>query len=109
MPAITQECSEEQCTATAAYRTRVKPAYCVPHIEERFRRGGLELLDEFDKPTSWQLTRCMECSLEAHYRLEYVMDNYAHDIKTCRACYWRSWAADGRRIMGSYADYSSVP
>ncbi len=109
MPAIAKECSEEQCSATAAYRTRVKPAYCIPHIEERFRRGGLELLDEFEKPTSWQLTRCMECALEAHYRLEYVMDNNAHAINTCRACYWRSWATDGRRMTGSHADYSPVP
>lgn len=109
MPAITQDCSEEQCAAPAAYRTRVKPAYCVPHIEERFRRGGLELLDEFDKPTSWQLTRCMECGLEAHYRLEYVMDNNAHGLKTCRACFWKSWAADSRQMMGNYGGYSPVP
>ncbi|GEC74199.1 zinc-ribbon domain-containing protein [Microbacterium maritypicum] len=109
MTSITQGCSEELCFDTAAYRTRVKPAYCIPHIQERFRRGGLELLDEFDKPTSWQLTRCMECGLEAHYRLEYVMDNNAHEIKTCRACYWRSWAANSRQMMGAYADYSPVP
>lgn len=109
MPTITQVCSEEQCTATAAYRTRVKPAFCILHIEERFRRGGLELLDEFDKPSSWQLTRCLQCDLEAHYRLEYVIDNNAHDLKTCRACYWRSWAENGREIMGAYADNAPVP
>ncbi|MFE7065563.1 zinc-ribbon domain-containing protein [Microbacterium sp. NPDC057658] len=108
MPAITQECSEEQCAAPAVYRTRVKPAYCLPHVEERFRRGGLELLDEFDKPTSWQLTRCMKCGLEAHYRLEYVMDNNAHGLKTCRACFWTSWAVDSRQMMGSFGDYSPV-
>lgn len=108
MPVITQECSEEQCSATAAYRTRVKPAYCIQHIEERFRRGGLELLDEFDKPTSWHLTRCLECDLRAHYRFEYVIDNNPHDIKTCRSCYWRSWAANSRQMMGAYADYSPV-
>ena len=95
-----QECSEPGCSNPAAFKTRTKPTWCDGHITAILRRGGLEPLEPFNGPTAWRLTRCTSCGCEAHYRFEYTLDQNAINQKTCRACYWRSWAAGARGLQG---------
>jgi hypothetical protein len=106
---VSQECSEPGCSCPAAFKTRTKPAWCDQHITEILRRGGLEPLEPFTKPTGWRLTRCLQCGCEAHYRLEYTLDTNRIDELTCRACYWRDWARSTRSLHGVYAQRTHVP
>ncbi|MFD5656159.1 zinc-ribbon domain-containing protein [Streptomyces hirsutus] len=73
------------------------------------RAGGLEPLEPFTKPTAWRLTRCLACGVEAHYRLEYTLEKNTIGEATCRACYWRQWADEDRRLKGAYANLDPVP
>lgn len=97
-------CAEPGCAAPAGYRTRTKPAWCDEHITAILRQGGLEPLEPFSGPKSWRLTRCLKCGCEAHYRFGYTLDKNAISELTCRACYWRGWAVEARRLQGIYAD-----
>lgn len=91
-----------------ALRTRSKPTYCDDHITATLRSGGLEPLEPFKGVKEHRLCRCLDCGVEAHYRFEYTVDQYAQDVKTCRACFWRSWAESARTALGPYADLSPV-
>ena len=104
-----QECSEPECSSAAAFKTRTKPAWCDQHITEILRRGGLEPLEPFVKPTGWRLTRCHRCGCVAHYQFEYTLDKNRLDEATCRACYWREWATSARALVSSYARLTPVP
>jgi len=106
---VAPQCSEPDCFAAAAYRTRTRPAWCDAHITEILRVGGLEPLEPFTGPKSWRRTRCLVCGCEAHYRLEYTLDKNGIGESTCRACYWREWAAKTRRLQGVYADTTPTP
>ncbi|MFD8478026.1 zinc-ribbon domain-containing protein [Kitasatospora sp. NPDC059673] len=108
-PKPVQLCAAPGCSQPTAYRTRSRDAWCDEHITEILRTGGLEPLEPFQKPTAWRLTRCLNCGCEAHYRLEYTLDQNAAGQATCRACYWRQWALDARRNQGPYADLTPVP
>lgn len=108
VPVPPQLCAEPGCDLAAAYRTRTKPAYCTDHITAKLRRGGLEPLEPFAKPTAWQLTRCLKCGVEAHYRFQYVEENNDAEIRTCRACFWRDWAEMNRTGQGIHARRSPV-
>lgn len=50
----------------------------------------------------------MSCGCEAHYRFEYVLAKNAEGEPTCRACFWRAWAARSRAMLGPYADFTPV-
>jgi hypothetical protein len=106
---VQQECSEPGCSQPAGFRTRSKPAWCDQHIAEILRRGGLEPLEPFTKPTAWRLTRCLRCGCVAHYRFEYTLDKNRIDEATCRACYWRGWAISAPSLQGACAALVPVP
>jgi len=92
----TQECSTAGCANQAAFTTRTKPAWCTSCIDDLLREGGLEPAGPFVGPRGWRLTKCLACGVQAHYRLEYTVEKNADGEKTCRACYWRDWAAESR-------------
>src|SRR5690348_103193 len=98
-----QQCCEAGCSRPAAFKTRTKPTWCDGHITEILRRGGLEPLEPFPGPMMYRLTRCLKCGCEAHYRLEYTLDRNRLEETTCRACFWREWAASVREMQGQYA------
>ncbi|MFD5974362.1 zinc-ribbon domain-containing protein [Streptomyces bacillaris] len=104
-----QLCSEPNCSQPAAYRTRSRDSWCDDHITAMLRAGGLEPLEPFTKPTAWRLTRCLACGVEAHYRFEYTLEKNTLGEATCRACYWRHWAEEDRRLKGAYANLIPVP
>ena len=104
-----QSCSVDGCTSAAAFKTRTKPTYCDEHITAILRRGGLEALEVFTHPEDWQLTRCLGCANVAHYRFVYVQEKNAWNERTCRACFWREWAASQRAVLGVYGDNEPVP
>ena len=104
----TQTCSAAGCVNTAAFRTRVKQTWCEAHIVQLQRHGGLKPLEPFTHPDDWQLTECLICTVQAHYRFEYTVDKNQHGEPTCRACYWRRWAADGRAMQGVWASTTPV-
>ena len=103
-----QICSIEGCGAVAAFKTRTKPTWCADHITEIQSMGGLRPLESFTHSDDWQLTECLTCSVEAHYRFNYTLEKNGWNEPTCRACYWRSWAADGRRLQRDWADLTPV-
>ncbi|WP_285182845.1 exonuclease domain-containing protein [Rhodococcus sp. MEB032] len=105
----TQACSIDNCTNTAAFKTRTKPTWCEQHIIEQQRRGGLAPLESFTHPDDWQLTECLTCTVRAHYRFEYTLDKNTYAESTCRACFWRGWAAQSREMQGACAKVDSVP
>lgn len=104
-----QECSVVDCSAVAAFRTRSKPTWCDGHIADLQRRGGIASLEPFTHPKDWQLTECLTCTVRAHYRFEYTLDKNRFDEPTCRACYWRGWAADSRALLSEWANMEPVP
>lgn len=103
-----QACSVVGCGGTAAFKTRTKPTWCGSHIQDIQRTGGLRPLETFSHPDDWQLTECLECSVQAHYRFNYTLEKNAWNEATCRACYWRKWATDARRMQGQWADVTPV-
>lgn len=95
--AIDNPCSTPTCTKLAAFRTRSRPAWCDDCITEMLHQGGLEPVEPFPgKPSSYRLCRCLECGIEAHYKLEYIIGKNSVGENTCRACYWKQWAQDLR-------------
>jgi len=96
-------CSQPGCLRPAAYRTRTKPAWCDDHITEILHAGGLRPLEPFAGPAVWRLTECLRCGLKAHYRFVYTLDKNGIGEPTCRACFWRAWAAEARTLQGPYA------
>lgn len=105
----TQACSIDNCTNTAAFKTRTKPTWCEQHIIEQQRRGGLSALESFTHPDDWQLTECLTCTVQAHYRFEYTLDKNTYAEPTCRACFWRAWARQSRDMHGVWAKVAPVP
>ena len=93
-----QQCSFEGCRSTAAFRTRSRPTWCLEHIGEIYRTGGLVPLESFTHPDDWILTECLSCAVQAHYRFAYVLDKNAHREPVCRACFWRQWARQSRAL-----------
>ena len=104
-----QHCSLEGCPNTAAYRTRTNPTWCDWHIAEIQRIGGIEPLEEFTHPDDWQLTECLTCAVQAHYRFNYVLEKVNIDEPVCRACFWREWAKWARGVQGEWAHVEPVP
>jgi DNA polymerase-3 subunit epsilon len=104
-----QTCSVDGCTNTAAFRTRSKPTWCDEHIIEMQRKGGIRPLEAFTHPDDWQLTECLVCAVQAHYRFNYTLDQNEIGQPTCRACFWRSWAAYQREQLGEFANLEPVP
>lgn len=93
-------CCEDGCEKPGAFRTRTRPTWCLDHLLQVYRQGGLILLDNFTKPSDYLLTRCVQCSFEGHYRFEYVLDRLKASEAVCRACYWRVWAKSARAMAG---------
>lgn len=105
---VAQPCSISSCDEPAAFRTRSRPTWCDRHITALLGAGGLEPLEPFTGPKDFRLTRCMSCGCEAHYRFEYTLAKNAEGEATCRACFWRGWAARSRAMQGAYADVTPV-
>ena len=99
-----QLCCVEGCTNTAAFKTRSKPTWCDAHIIETQRIGGLKPLEPFTHPDDWQLTECLACTVQAHYRFVYTLDKNRYGEPTCRACYWRAWSGNQRALLGDFAN-----
>ncbi len=57
-------------------------------------------VDPFEGPKAWRLTECLDCGVQAHYRLVYTIEKNAVGEKTCRACYWKAWAKEARALSG---------
>lgn len=105
-----QVCSEENCGQPAAFKTNKGPrTLCHAHVEEVQRAGGVRPLESFTHPQDWQLTECLNCGVQAHYRFVYTSEKNVYGEATCRACYWRAWARDARALQGAYADFTPVP
>lgn len=104
-----QPCSVEGCPQTGAFRTRSKPTWCEAHIAEMQRIGGIKPLESFTHPDDWQLTECLTCTVQAHYRFNYTLDKNRYGERTCRACFWRSWAVEARALQGDWARDAPVP
>ncbi|UFS97090.1 zinc-ribbon domain-containing protein [Nocardia huaxiensis] len=94
-------CAAEGCEIEAAYKSRTRPAWCDQHITAILLQGGLVPVEPFTKRDAYRLTRCTTCGCEAHYKFGYVLDKNAIREPVCRACYWRQWAADARRMAGT--------
>lgn len=108
-PVSTQQaCTAAGCVNVAAFQTRVKPAWCVTHIIELQRRGGILPLESFTRPDDWQLTECLRCTVRAHYRFQYTVEKNRTAEPTCRACYWRQWAVECRKMQSTYVDVTPV-
>jgi DNA polymerase-3 subunit epsilon len=103
-----QACSTANCTNMAAFQTRTKPAWCTMHIIELQCQGGLFPLESFTHPDDWQLTECRTCRVQAHYRFQYTVEKNRSAERTCRACYWRQWAAECRATQGPHANVTPV-
>lgn len=103
-----QSCSADGCTNTAAFRTNSRPTWCVEHITQIVREGGLEPREAFTHPRSYMLTRCLTCGVEAHYRFEYVLQKRGEQELVCRACFWRQWGAEVREMGKGWRDYPPV-
>ncbi|MEV0811526.1 zinc-ribbon domain-containing protein [Micromonospora sp. NPDC050200] len=95
-----QECSTNGCTRQAAFTTKTRPAWCIECIDNILRTGGLAAVEPFPGPSAYRLTRCLTCGVQAHYKLQYTVDKNEVGEKTCRACFWRSWAVDARASGG---------
>lgn len=104
-----QPCSVEGCPHTGAFRTRSKPTWCDAHIAEIQRIGGIKPLESFTRPDDWQLTECLTCTVQAHYRFVYTLGNNEAGLKTCRACFWRDWAVMARESKAGWAHDAPVP
>ncbi|WP_225989509.1 zinc-ribbon domain-containing protein [Rhodococcus erythropolis] len=96
-----QGCATDDCPNAAAFTTRTKPAWCIDCIDEKVRESGLEPTEAFTEPKAWRLTTCRTCGVQAHYRLDYIVDNNASNIKTCRACFWTQWASEARNLSSN--------
>lgn len=97
-----QECSVDGCTDGAAFKTNKNPTFCNVHIDAILGQGGVEALEPFTHPKDWLLTRCLRCGNVAHYRFVYVQEKNGWNEATCRACFWRGWAANQRDVLGAY-------
>lgn len=91
-----QQCSTVGCTRQAAFTTRTQPAWCSECIDDILRTGGLEAVEPFPGLKKDRLTRCMTCGVRAHYKLTYTAEKNRTRERTCRACYWKVWAAERR-------------
>ena len=104
-----QHCCVKGCTATAAFRTRKKPTWCDEHIVELQRLGGIRPLEPFTHPDDWQLTECLTCTVQAHYRFNYTLEKNRIGEPTCRACFLREWAKWARGVQCEGARVEPVP
>ncbi|WP_142061272.1 zinc-ribbon domain-containing protein [Pseudarthrobacter sp. B4EP4b] len=95
-----QLCSTDGCPNAAAYKTRTQPSWCISCIDVILRTGGIVAVDPFEGPKAWRLTECLDCGVQAHYRLVYTIEKNAVGEKTCRACYWKAWAKEARALSG---------
>ncbi|MFF0148536.1 putative zinc ribbon protein [Amycolatopsis sulphurea] len=88
-----QECSTSTCSNPAAFSTRTKPAWCLDCIGELVDQAGLRADEPFPGLRAWWLTTCSTCGVQAHYRLEHVLNKIRSGEKACRACFLFHWRA----------------
>lgn len=65
--------------------------------------GGLALNEGYSPRKSYRkdaylFTRCTACGVEAHYRLKYILEKGSGGGGVCRACYWRRWYSESKRL-----------
>ena len=94
-----QTCSAADCDRPAKFKTRTKSTWCDEHLTAILAVGGLRPLGPFTAPKDFRLCECAVCGVKAHYRLEYTLDKNRLGEPTCRACYWRAWAGESRRML----------
>jgi hypothetical protein len=103
-----QPCSTEGCARPAAFRTRSRPSWCEACLAQIHWNAGLRGIDPPQKYGVYRLTECIVCGVQAHYLLEYVLDRNRSGERTCRACFWRQWAAQSRGLAPGFG-LSVVP
>lgn len=89
-----RQCSEPNCTELASWGASKNPAWCQAHAIAKFREKGLEPLERVEKRTTFTLVKCVECGCETHCKLEYALNRPEPNEPVCRACYWKTWAAE---------------
>ncbi|TFD20872.1 DUF559 domain-containing protein [Cryobacterium sp. TMT4-10] len=94
-----QTCSAVDCDRPAKFKTRTKSTWCDEHLTAILAAGGLRPLGPFTAPKDFRLCECTVCGVKAHYRLEYTLEKNRLGEPTCRACYWRAWAGESRRML----------
>lgn len=93
---MSQQCFSRRCTNPACYASKAKPAFCAACIDNILVTGGLVGVEPFTGLRQWRLTTCRTCGVQAHYRLDYILQRNAAGERVCRACFWRKWATDQR-------------
>lgn len=92
MPTPAQPCATPGCVHPAAFKARSRPAWCLDCLTTILSKAGLEPAEPFKGRQEWWLTNCLACKAQVHYRLDYILDRTIHGEKTCRICFWESWA-----------------
>ena len=95
-----QLCATDSCGRPAVFRSRAKPTWCPDCLEGVYRTAGLRVLEPPTSYTTWHLTSCLQCGVEAHYRLQNIVDQTALGTLTCQGCRWINWAESTRQLAG---------
>ncbi|MFF2678063.1 zinc-ribbon domain-containing protein [Arthrobacter koreensis] len=82
-------CSTPGCEKAPAFHTRTKPAWCLKCIDKILLNAGLKACEPFQGYNEWRLTSCIDCGVQAHYKLSYTVEGTRK--KTCEACHWKEW------------------
>lgn len=101
---LTQPCATLNCGRPAAFTTRTTPAYCTVCIDEAYRRGDLEPVEEFAGRQHRRRCRCRKCGVEFSFPLAYVLEKNSYGEPVCRVCHWAAWGARQRVTFKSGLD-----
>lgn len=52
--------------------------------------------------TTWWLTTCLACGVQAHYRLEFILEKRGQGENPCRVCSEAAWSAQARESRFSH-------
>lgn len=102
--AISQFCSSDECTNTAAFSTRTRPTWCEACIDDLYRIGGMDPIEPFTTTKAHRRARCLTCGHVTTARFEYVLDKNGWGEPACRVCHWESWAELGLRAHHTELD-----
>ncbi|MHA7210074.1 zinc-ribbon domain-containing protein [Arthrobacter sp. MDT1-65] len=95
-----QQCITDNCTNTAAFTTRTKPAWCGDCLTVILNELKMDAVTEFPgKDKRWR-TRCQDCQAECDYKLSYLLDLRTRDEPPCRRCFWIRWTVEGTLKYG---------
>lgn len=65
--------------------------------------AGLRLIQPYSPTEKYRnddylLTSCVQCGVEAHYKLQYIRHKNEIGERACRACYWLAWYGSARQL-----------